>query len=70
LSYLKKATNRECLKKQRFDNLHSYDPNYVLIKNFSQEELDEIKKDPITYVKDKQLLKSLYIFLLPDKKFS
>jgi hypothetical protein len=54
-------------KHVRFDNVNHFDPNYVLITNFSTEELQTINKEPKTYIKDIKLLKQMYIFTLPDK---
>ena len=55
------------MKGPRFDKMHSFDPNYVLVHNFTDDEQDLLKENPNYYFTDKKLLKSLYVFMLPDK---
>lgn len=66
---LEKKVNQEwrTIKGPRFDNMHTFDPNYVLVHHFTDEEQDLLKENPGVYFNDKKLLKQLYIFMLPDK---
>ena len=54
-------------KDERYDNKNVFDPNYLIISNFTDDELEIIKQDPAKYIREPDILKWMYIFTFAER---
>ena len=54
-------------KDERYDNKNVFDPNYLIISKFTDDELEIIKQDPAKYIREPDILKWMYIFTFAER---